>query len=116
MPLDPGTRLIDGEEINRTTATSQPVVLVPHDGDTVQLTNLQHVYFVNPPDSIELLTLILPWPMKSGGIVAIGFAQPVGSLVFVDEHGNSVTETLGATGVGMEFRFVNPDIGWVRWR
>jgi len=116
MPLDPGTRLLDGEEINRTTATSSPIILTPRDGDTVTLSINEHVYYVDPPDSIEALTLILPWPMKNGGLTAIGFGQPVGSLVIIDNHGNSVTSTLGAVGVGMEFRFINTSIGWVRWR
>jgi len=116
MPLDPGTRLLDGDEINRTTATSVPIILTPADGAKVTLTNNEHVYYVNPPDSIEGLTLVLPWPMKSGGLVALGFGQPVGSLVILDEHGNAVDSTMGATGVGMEYRFVNPTIGWVRWR
>jgi hypothetical protein len=114
MVLDPGTRLMEADDINRSTATGTPLVVTPLTGAIVALTFAQRVLYVAPAGTIAALTIRLPPSITVGSVVSISFGQIVTALTVQDGNGAAVQSTAGAVGVGIEYRFLAT--GWVRWR
>jgi hypothetical protein len=114
MVLDPGTRLMDADDINRSTATGTPFVVAPLTGTTISLLFAQRVVFINPAGTIAALTLRLPPSITPGAVVAVGFGQIVTALTVQDATGVAVQSTAGAIGVAAEYRYLTT--GWVRWQ
>jgi hypothetical protein len=109
-----------GLEINRETATGAPRVIVPLTGDTWALNPDDRVVYINPAGTIAALTLRLP-PAPSatqvmGAVIQICFGQIVTALTVQDFYGNAVQSTAGAVATGIQYRYVSPALGWVRWR
>lgn len=114
MALDPGTRLMEADDINRESATGTPLVVAPLTGATVALTYPQRVLYVNPAGTIAALTVRLPPNANNGAVVQIGFAQIVTALTVQAADGTAVQSTAGAIGVAAEYRYMST--AWVRWR
>lgn len=114
MPFDNGTRMFGGEEINRSTATGVPRVVVPVTTDTVTLARDDRVVWINPAGTIAALTVKLPPGPREGSIVSIGFNQIVTALTVQTDAAAAVESTAGAASVANEYRYVSG--AWRRWR
>jgi hypothetical protein len=114
MSLDPGVRMHGGHEINRSTASGIPRVVVPVTTNTVTLGLDDHAVWINPAGTIAALTILLPPQPSAGSIVSISFGQIVTALTVQDANGNAVESSAGAVSVANEYRFVGT--AWVRWR
>ena len=117
MVLDAGTRLLDADDVNRSTATGTPLVVAPLTGATITLLNAQRVLYVNPAGTIAALTVRLPSMVNPGGVVQIGFGQIVTALTIQGSDGSAVVSTAGAISQAHEYRWLGltPN-SWVRWR
>ena len=116
MALSPGHALQDGDNVNMSTATQAPIIFTPLTGTTITLSFLQRTILISPAGTIAALTIKLPTVTNNGAIVIIGFTQVVTALTVQDVNGAAVQSTAGAIGVAVEYRFVNPTVGWIRWR
>ena len=114
MALEPGTRMHGGIELNRSTATGPPRVVVPVTTNTITLGTDDTVLWVNPAGTIAALTVKLPPGPAAGAVVSMSFAQIVTALTVQDSAAGTVESSAGAVGVANEYRYVSG--AWVRWR
>lgn len=113
MPIEVGTRMHSGEEINGSTATQPLRVVAPLTGAIVTNAFDERTLYVTPAATIAALTLRLPPAGNSGAVFVVSFSQIVTTLTVQDSAAVAVETTAGAIGRELQYRYTGA--AWVRW-